>query len=89
MNLIKMSNKATEIFIGGDFNAKGTRENNFKPTMGNESLHQDITNNGARIVGFATSKIWLLRARCSRTEKFTSTPGPLLMGRLTTILVTY
>jgi len=35
------------------------------------------------------SKIWLLRARCSRTETFISTPGPLLMGRLTTRLITY
>jgi len=66
-----------------------TGENNFKPTIGNESLHQDSNNNGVRIVDIATSKIWLLRERCSRTEKFASTPGPLLMGRLTTRLITY
>ena len=32
------------------------RENIFKPTVGNESLHQDSNDNGVRIVNFATSK---------------------------------
>ena len=40
----------------GDFNAKGGRENIFKPTIGNESLHQDNNDNGVRIVNFATTK---------------------------------
>ena len=31
-------------------------ENIFKPTIGNESLHQDSNDNGFRIVNFATSK---------------------------------
>ena len=31
-------------------------ENIFKPTIGNESLHQDSNDNGVRIVKFATSK---------------------------------
>jgi hypothetical protein len=39
-----------------DFNAKLGRENIFKPTTGNESLHQDSNDNGVRIVNFATSK---------------------------------
>jgi len=39
-----------------NFNAKVGRENIFKPTTGNESLHQDSNNNGVRIVNFATSK---------------------------------
>jgi len=41
----------------GDFNAKVGRENIFKPTIGNESLHQDSNDKGVRIVNFATSKI--------------------------------
>jgi len=40
----------------GDFNAKVGRENIFKPTIGNENLHQDSNDNGVRIVTFATSK---------------------------------
>ena len=32
------------------------RENIFKPTIGNEDLHQDSNENGVRIVNFATSK---------------------------------
>jgi hypothetical protein len=42
--------------ILGDFNAKVGRENFFKPTIWNESLHQDSDDNGVRIVYFATSK---------------------------------
>jgi len=40
----------------GDFHAKVGRENIFKPTTGNGSLHQDSNDNGFRIVNFATSK---------------------------------
>ena len=40
-----------------DFRAKLGRVDIFKPTVGNESLHQDSNYNGVRIVNFATSKI--------------------------------
>jgi hypothetical protein len=40
----------------GDFNAKVCRENIFKPTIGNESLHEISNDNGDIIVNFATSK---------------------------------
>jgi len=40
----------------GDFNAKVGIENVFKPTIGNESLHQHNNDNDVRIVSFATSK---------------------------------
>ena len=40
----------------GDFNAKVGSEDIFKPTIGNESPHQDSNDNGVRIVNFATSK---------------------------------
>jgi hypothetical protein len=44
-----------EILIGG-FNAKLGREDSFKPTTGNESLHKISNDNGVRVVNFATSK---------------------------------
>jgi len=40
----------------GDFNAKVGRENIFKPSIGNESLHQVSNDNGVRIVNFVTPK---------------------------------
>jgi hypothetical protein len=36
--------------ILGDFNAKVGRENIFKPTSGNESLHEISNNKGVRVV---------------------------------------
>ena len=43
----------TKILLG-DFNAKVEREITFKPTIGQESLHQDSNDNGVRLVNFAT-----------------------------------
>jgi len=40
----------------GVFNVKVGRKNIFKPTIGNESLHQDSNDNGVTVVNFATSK---------------------------------
>jgi hypothetical protein len=40
----------------GDFNAKVGREDIFKLTIGNESLHEISNVNGVRLVNFATSK---------------------------------
>jgi hypothetical protein len=40
----------------GDFNAKVGREDMFKLTIGNESLHEIGNDNGVRLVNFATSK---------------------------------
>jgi endonuclease/exonuclease/phosphatase family metal-dependent hydrolase len=40
----------------GDFNAKEGREDIFKQTIGNESLHKISNDNGVRLVNFATSK---------------------------------
>jgi hypothetical protein len=45
----------TKILLG-DFNAKVGKEDIFKPTIGNESLHQISNDNGLRLVNFATSK---------------------------------
>jgi hypothetical protein len=41
----------------GDFRAKVGREDIFKPTTGNESLHEISNYNGVGVVIFATSKI--------------------------------
>ena len=46
----------------GDFKAKVGRENIFKPTIENESLHQDNNNNGVRIVNIATSKNLVIKS---------------------------
>jgi endonuclease/exonuclease/phosphatase family metal-dependent hydrolase len=40
----------------GDFNAKVGREDIFKPTTGNESLHETSNDNEVRVVNSATSK---------------------------------
>jgi len=40
----------------GDFIARFEREDIFKPTTGNDSLHQDSKDNGVTILHFATSK---------------------------------
>jgi endonuclease/exonuclease/phosphatase family metal-dependent hydrolase len=40
----------------GDFNSKIGKEDIFKPTIGNESLHKISNGNGVRLVTFATSK---------------------------------
>ena len=46
----------------GDFNAKVERENIFKPTIGNESLHQDSNDTGGWTANFATSKNLLFKS---------------------------
>jgi hypothetical protein len=64
----------------GDFNAKVGRENIFKPTTWNDSLHQDRNDNGVRIVNFATSKnlifkIMMFLHRNIRKRTWTSPDG--------------
>ena len=44
----------------GEFNAKMGRENIFKPTIGQESLHQDSNDNGVSLVKSPNQKIWFL-----------------------------
>ena len=40
----------------GESNEKLGREDIPKPTIGNDSLHEDTNENGVRIANFATSK---------------------------------
>jgi hypothetical protein len=42
--------------------SKRGREDIFKPTIGNESLHQDSNDNGVRVVNFATSKYLVVKS---------------------------
>jgi hypothetical protein len=46
----------------GDFSAKVGREDIFKPTIGNESLHEISNDNGGRIVKFATTKNLIVKS---------------------------
>ena len=40
-----------------NFNANMGREGNFKPTIGNENVHQDSNDNGVGTVNFAKSRM--------------------------------
>jgi hypothetical protein len=42
--------------LSGNFNAKVGREDIFKPTIGNENLHETSNDNGVSVLNFATSK---------------------------------
>jgi hypothetical protein len=74
----------------GDFNAKLGREDTFKPTIGNESLHKVSNDNGVRAVNFATSKDLVVKCtmfphRNIHKYSWTSTE----MGRLIIRSITY
>jgi hypothetical protein len=45
-----------------DFNAELERKNIFKPTNGNESLHQASNDNGVRIINLATSQSLVVKS---------------------------
>jgi len=65
------------------------REIFFKPTIGQEGLHQERNDNGVRLVNFATSKNLVVKSTMFPHWTFTNTPGPLLMVRHTIRLTTY
>jgi hypothetical protein len=66
----------------GDFNAKVGREDIFKPTIGNESLH-DISNDTAVRVVLPHLKISQLEVRCSHITTSINIVGLLQMGKPT------
>jgi hypothetical protein len=51
----------TKILLG-DSNAKVGREDIFKLTVGNESLHEISNDNGVRVVNFTTSKNLIVKS---------------------------
>jgi len=73
----------------GDFTAKVREENIFKPTNGQESLHQDSNDNGVRLVNFATSQILVIKSKMFAHQKIHKYTWTSLMVRLTTRLTTY
>jgi hypothetical protein len=61
----------------GNSNAKVGREDSFKPTVGNERLHEISNDNGVRVVNFATSKNLIAKSRMflhRNVHKYTCTP---------------
>jgi exonuclease III len=75
----------TKILLG-DFNAKVGKEDIFKPTIGNESLHETSNDNGVRVVNFATSKNLVVKS--SHIAKFINTLGVLQMAKRIIRLIT-
>jgi hypothetical protein len=75
--------------LRGDFKAKVGREDIFILTIGNESLHENSNDNGARVVNFPHPKISFSKLCCSDIVTFTNSLGHLLMERCTTKLTTF
>jgi hypothetical protein len=73
----------------GDFNAKVGREDIFKPTIGNESLHATSNDNEVRVVNFATSKNLTVKSTMFPHRNIHKVIGHLLMGERTTKLTIF
>jgi len=58
----------TKVLLG-ECNVNVGRENILKPTIGQESLHQDSNDNGVRLVNFATSKNLVVKRTMFRHRK--------------------
>jgi len=69
-----------------DFNAKLRRQTIFKPTIRNESLHEDSNVNGVVIVNFDTTKILIFKSTMFLHRSFHkynwTSPDPKLKSRL-------
>jgi hypothetical protein len=72
----------------GDFNAKVGREDIFKPTNWNESLHEINNDNGVRVVNFAISKN-LSKVQYSYIVTFINLLGHHLIENLTIKLIIF
>jgi hypothetical protein len=69
--------------ILGEFNAKVGRENIFKPTIENESLHEISNDNGVRVVNFATCKNSVVKSTMFPHRKIHKYIWPSPMGEHT------
>jgi hypothetical protein len=72
-----------------EFNAKVGRENIFKPTTGNEILHEISNDNGVRVVNIAISKNLVVKTTTFPLAKFVNTPRPLLRESHTKNLIMF
>jgi hypothetical protein len=84
----KVSKYHKKILLG-DFNAKADREDMFKPTIGNESLHEIHNDNGIRVVNFATSKNLIVKVQFFHIVTFINLLGHLLTERHATKLTIF
>jgi hypothetical protein len=66
-----------------DFNAQVGREDIFKPTIGNESLHKISSDNGVRLVNFATYKNLRVKSMMFPHRNTHNMLGQLQMGKPT------
>jgi len=60
-NRNQIANSDIKIILG-DFNAKVGKEDIYKPTISNESLHNETNNNGIKMIKFAVSKSFNVRS---------------------------
>jgi hypothetical protein len=72
----------------GDFNAKVGREDIFKPTIGNKSLHKTSNDDGVRVVNFASSKNVVVKSTMCPHRKIHKTLGLLQMAKRIIRLIT-
>jgi hypothetical protein len=75
--------------LSRDFSAKVGREDILKPIMGNESWHVISSDNGVRVVNFATSKNLPVKSTMSPHRNIHTFAWTSLMGRRTTKLTTF
>jgi hypothetical protein len=61
----------------------------FKPTIWNERSHEIRNDNGVKVVNFTTSKNSAVKSTMFSHQTFINIPGPLLMERHTTRLITF
>jgi hypothetical protein len=73
----------------GDFNAEVRKEDIFKPTIRNESLHEISNDNGVRVVNFATYKTSDSKVPCSHIATSINILGRLQMGKPTVRLTIF
>jgi hypothetical protein len=60
-NINQIANSDIKVMLG-DFNAKVGKERLYKPTIDNENLHNETSNNRIRMIQFAISKCFNVRS---------------------------